>query len=369
MRAFLIFMFMMAGLWSPAQDLTGIWRGHFERENERTADIPGMDDRYKFEVQVDQKDKLIKGVTYSYKTTIFYGKASCYGAINKQTKKVFLEETKILDVKTASGGACIMTCFLQYSKVGDEEILEGHYSSIDTKDSTQCGKGTVYLRKVETSDFYKEPFLEQKEKPRQAPTKIKPITPSAPGVKPPPPAAVKNNPPTKATPPVKPKPVKPARPQPRAPTVAVPKKTDNPGTIPDDSLKKIIGKNPSSIVVPRVLATRQNELVRTIITSAKDITIKIYDNGAIDNDTVSVFIDKKLVVSKARLTEKAIVVTMNLDGTMDEHELVMVAENLGDIPPNTSLMVVSAGDQEYEVRITSTEQKNAVVLFKYDPKK
>ena len=43
----------------------------------------------------------------------------------------------------------------------------------------------------------------------------------------------------------------------------------------------------------------------------------------------------------------------------------MVAENLGRIPPNTSLMIVEAGEQRFEVRITSTEQKNAVVRFKY----
>jgi hypothetical protein len=48
-----------------------------------------------------------------------------------------------------------------------------------------------------------------------------------------------------------------------------------------------------------------------------------------------------------------------------EHELVMVADNLGRIPPNTSLMLVSAGDKRYEVRITSNEQKNAVVRFVY----
>jgi hypothetical protein len=44
----------------------------------------------------------------------------------------------------------------------------------------------------------------------------------------------------------------------------------------------------------------------------------------------------------------------------------MVAENLGEIPPNTSLMVVNAGSKQYEVRITSNEQKNAVVIFKYE---
>jgi hypothetical protein len=44
----------------------------------------------------------------------------------------------------------------------------------------------------------------------------------------------------------------------------------------------------------------------------------------------------------------------------------MVAENLGEIPPNTSLMIVDTGKMQQEVRITSTEQKNAVVIFKYN---
>ena len=75
----------------------------------------------------------------------------------------------------------------------------------------------------------------------------------------------------------------------------------------------------------------------------------------------------KLVLSRKRLTEKALTLKVNLDESANYHELVMVAENLGEIPPNTSLMVVKAGKQQYEVRITSTEQKNAVVVFKFQP--
>jgi hypothetical protein len=63
------------------------------------------------------------------------------------------------------------------------------------------------------------------------------------------------------------------------------------------------------------------------------------------------------------------VLTLHLDESEDYHELVMVAENEGEIPPNTSLMIVKAGDKEYEVRITSTEQKNAVVVFKFEKSK
>lgn len=130
-----------------------------------------------------------------------------------------------------------------------------------------------------------------------------------------------------------------------------------------DSSKKVERK---PAVIPQVLLTRQNELVKTINTTANEITIDLYDNGTIDNDTVSVYLDKKLVVTKQRLTEKPISIKFPLDENNMYHELVMVAENLGEIPPNTSLMVVKAGNKHYEVRITSNEQKNAVVIFKYE---
>jgi len=45
----------------------------------------------------------------------------------------------------------------------------------------------------------------------------------------------------------------------------------------------------------------------------------------------------------------------------------MVAENLGTIPPNTALMIVTAGSQRYELFLTSTEQKNAVVKIVFQP--
>ena len=93
--------------------------------------------------------------------------------------------------------------------------------------------------------------------------------------------------------------------------------------------------------------------------------VKLYDNGEIDDDTISVYLDKKIVLSKKRLTASALNINLKMDEDNPDHELIMVAENLGRIPPNTSLMIVTAGEQRYEVRITSTEQKNAMVRFKY----
>jgi hypothetical protein len=46
----------------------------------------------------------------------------------------------------------------------------------------------------------------------------------------------------------------------------------------------------------------------------------------------------------------------------------MYADNLGTIPPNTALMVVTAGAQKLDVYLSSTEQKSAAVRFVYKPK-
>ncbi len=99
--------------------------------------------------------------------------------------------------------------------------------------------------------------------------------------------------------------------------------------------------------------------------NTKDLVLNIYDDGEIDHDTVSVYLDNRQVINHAMLTARPLILAVHLDESNDFHRLVLVAENEGDIPPNTSLMIVKAGDKEYEVRINTTMQKNAVITFKY----
>lgn len=388
-----------------AQDVTGVWRGHF-RSNNTELRSSLFDDRYKFEVQIAQTNKAFEAVTYSYLSTIFYGKAAATGTVNAHTGKVLLQEGKLLEVRNQSGDVCIMTCFLQYMKTGDEEFLEGTYVSMNVRDSSNCGRGTVFLRKVPESDFYKESFLVKKEKentekPAPAPvpggTAAKTTAPGRLAEK----GVVKTGKVTRPGPPhrdssmVKRGGVRRdsaiartgiarrdsaiartgvAR-APRPRTVEKPEPVKNPPPMakvttpsmslrPNNSDSNGIGRKFPTIT-PRVLLTRSNQVVKTLIVHVNEITLNIYDDGAIDHDTVSVYLDNKQVINHAMLTDRPLTLTLHLDESNDYHELVMVAENEGEIPPNTSLMIVKAGDKEYEVRITSTEQKNAVVTFKY----
>ena len=114
---------------------------------------------------------------------------------------------------------------------------------------------------------------------------------------------------------------------------------------------------------PPVLVNRANPLVKKIETEPGTIRIDLYDNGEIDGDTVSIYHNNKLIVSRARLSQKPISFNVKVDYDNPLHEIIMVAENLGSIPPNTSVMIVRAGDVKHEVFISSSEQKNARVVF------
>jgi hypothetical protein len=75
-----------------------------------------------------------------------------------------------------------------------------------------------------------------------------------------------------------------------------------------------------------------------------------------------------MVIGNGRLSTTPITVKIKCSKTDPRHELIVVAENLGDIAPNTALMVIKAGKERYEVFLASDEQRNAKVIINYVPK-
>src|SRR5207253_11056911 len=156
----LLYFLLLLSTFSIAQNITGIWKGYFVQSS-----LGFYEDRYRFEVQVAQlSNDVLNGVTYSYKTTVFYGKAEVKGIYTKKTNNIIINELKLVDLKISEkSDPCLMTCYLEYSKSGDLETLTGTYSSRNVKDKTDCGSGKVYLEKTPTSDFYKEDFVTKRE--------------------------------------------------------------------------------------------------------------------------------------------------------------------------------------------------------------
>jgi len=118
--------------------------------------------------------------------------------------------------------------------------------------------------------------------------------------------------------------------------------------------------------LPPSLTARKAELVKEIKVDTGTIQIDFYDNGQIDGDTISVYVNNMPVVSRKMLKSQPLSITVKVDLKRTEQEVIMVGENLGTIPPNTALMIVKAGDKRYQLYLTSDEQKNAMVRFIYE---
>jgi hypothetical protein len=121
--------------------------------------------------------------------------------------------------------------------------------------------------------------------------------------------------------------------------------------------------------LPPILDNRKNDLVKEIFVDTGVIKLDFYDNGQIDGDTISVFVNYVPVVTKKLLTTKPVTVLVKIDLQTREQEVIMAGENLGSIPPNTALMMVNAGEKRYQLYLTSDDKKNALVRFIYQPPK
>ena len=134
-------------------------------------------------------------------------------------------------------------------------------------------------------------------------------------------------------------------------------------------------KNSIPIIIPRLkpedqlmypkinFQKRSNSLLKTIELIKDTFNVQLYDSGEIDGDSVSVFYNGSLLLSHQRLSDKPITLSLILNKSMDINEFTVYAENLGTIPPNTALMVVTDGDKRYEVTITSDTEKNGSINF------
>ena len=113
------------------------------------------------------------------------------------------------------------------------------------------------------------------------------------------------------------------------------------------------------------LTKRINKKPIEIYTNADSVTVELYDSGIHDNDSVSVIYNSHLVVDKQELqVNKPIKFNLKLDKTKKYNELVLVAENLGTLPPNTAVMIITDQfNKRQEVFLTADLSHNEVVYF------
>ncbi len=123
-----------------------------------------------------------------------------------------------------------------------------------------------------------------------------------------------------------------------------------------------------SMSQPIPIDKRKNSEQSHITVETKFINLKVYDNAIVDGDTVSIYYNGKILLSRQLLSEKAIEINLELDERQTRHEITLFAHNLGSIPPNTALVVITAGKKRYELFASASLEENAVLVFDYKPK-
>lgn len=127
---------------------------------------------------------------------------------------------------------------------------------------------------------------------------------------------------------------------------------------------KVIQRKVVNYVIEKQFAERESTLANEIEVEADSLKVDIYDNGEIDGDIVSLFYNKELILFNQKLTHKSIHLDIVLDSTKAENEITLFAENLGLIAPNTALLRIRDGKKVYDLRVSSSLEKNATIRIR-----
>lgn len=112
------------------------------------------------------------------------------------------------------------------------------------------------------------------------------------------------------------------------------------------------------------IATRIIQNIRTVEIEHDSLVFSLFDNGTVDGDTVSILLNGKVIMPRVGLLETAVNKTIYLTPEMgDTIKVIMYAENLGSIPPNTGLLTVRDGERNYEILFSGDLKKNAEIIL------
>jgi hypothetical protein len=343
--------------------MTGLWTGLMFND---TTEM-----NYRYEIAISEKNGKLVG--YSQTFFILDGK-EYYGVkklkITIDGDKVVTQDVKLLDnnypVKPPKGVYVLNV--LNFQMTNEAMVLKGMFSTNRTK---EYAPATGYIHVEKKIDFKESPLVKQLkvlgldndlsfiplEKPaaevaivKTEEVKEKPI--------------VKEQPIAKVKPTKKEKPVK---------VINTPeeKRADeealNEKKAAEEAIAKKESEKLSEIKQKQAAADINGRIIETIQSvnyTSDSLVITLYDNGEVDGDTVSVLMNGKVIMPMVGLSTNAVRKTIYTKDITDSLQIVMYAENLGTLPPNTGLLIVNDGKERYEIRFSGDLKKNSAIVFK-----
>jgi hypothetical protein len=366
-----------------AQNISGQWIGKFTSEEDPGGG--GTD----YVLEIESNGGQLSGYSYTYFSIAgkrYFVICRLKGSYDKGSKSMVINEVETVKTNTPPDFEnCHQSHQLTYLKQKDKESLVGKWKPAE-KGST-CGKGFTELERKalvkekssRTEEETKKPTIQKSNPTKKEVVQAKPTSPASTPTKKsttntvqtsPKKPAVSQKPIVKNTPP-KPEPKNiiieesPASAPPKVAQQSVKdnyneKKNTDKSALPIESAK---AKNMPDNTKEK-LSKRTYQVIKVIEVSQLSVKVDIYDNGQVDGDVVSIYLNEKQLVSSKMLTAQPISFQIQVDDKEDVYDLIMYAESLGSIPPNTALMIVTTPTQRYEINISSNEQTSGAIRFK-----
>ncbi|HYH14315.1 MAG TPA: hypothetical protein VD794_03790 [Flavisolibacter sp.] len=317
-----------------AQQITGVWKGKINKQ--------------RVEVKIVQNGDSLTGTSYYYASANSYSRYTIKGYFNPNTNSVIWWDDQLIEEKGGLFGTPGKTPQLSSADFncpgGGEMYLDGKATPKEEKET----EGPVDLTKVKGPvfrdewDFVIDNYTIGANDPEIIDS-VSLIATTAPDRKKP---ARRQ-----AAPPLARSPI------PGMVVIPAPRET-KPAEKPQP---KPVLSQPQTI--EEKFIARRKVFTTDIPVTGDSIELRFYDNAEIDGDSISLFLNNKLLFEHIRLSDKAYTIKLPVADMGTTSELTMVAENLGSIPPNTSFMVALVGDKRYEAKLASTENSSAVIRF------
>ena len=306
--------------------ITGVWKGKINKQ--------------KVEVKIIQNGDNLTGTSYYYESPTNYRRYSIKGYFDANTNEAVWWDDDLLEESTANApGKVPLLSRADFNCPGDGTMmLDGKASKVNDENKRP---GDVHLDKADNPnfadewDFVIENYITGANNPEVIDSigglssRKKPVEEETATFKNPLGNGIEAEPVLKTEQPVK------------------------------QNEITIIPAKPQTI--EEKFVTRKKVFATEIPVTGDSIELRFYDNAQIDGDSISLFLNDKLIFEHIRLTDKAYTIKLPVTALSSSNELTMVAENLGSIPPNTSYMVAMVEEKRYEARLESSEGSSAMI--------
>jgi hypothetical protein len=350
-----------AALGAAGQSFNGQWKGHFQ-------DIAtGRTETCEYTLELTVSGSTVSGNSFTYfseNNQRYYTICKITGTWQSAKNELTIQETELVKTNLPNH---IQNCFqrhtLVFSHESGNDVLRGNW--LPALKNSQCGFGNTYLsRKTLQSAFHNQESPLTAKRNRAAASQGTQNTAKASQT-----SITQTN--TKSTSNRTTSKVK-------ANASNTPLTTKSISNVDATSMgsaqyttstsfSSATNKRTEPTPYPSTVTKRKSNLISVFDVENSRIVIELYDNGEIDGDSITLFFNKQIILSKKQLSASPFI--FELDMTAEaESELLMYAENLGFEPPNTAFMVIKDGKIRRQTRITSDLEKSGVIHFRYNKK-